>query len=169
MTTQLTEDTFNSLKYFLKGNMAAVQFALDLIYLSHIIDDLVDRDVERDNEDIKKAFRILIVDQQHNPFYMSFRGVLDPLMASAFMLWLDSTYLETGSDTDRFTAFMIRNDTLKVIQHCLLLVGGPEWQHEQGPDFWRVFGIKETKLDEFKHEGINEFLSELPGRAGASA
>ena len=169
MTEPLNQEMFDGLTFFLKGNGPAVQFAVDLIYLAHLIDDLVDGDVIRDTEDIKKGFRILIVDQRMNPFYNAFRGALDPLMASAYLLWLDSTYLETGGASERFTAFMIRNDTLKVIHHCMMLVGGPEWAQEQGPDFWRTFGIKQEKLDEFNTEPINGRLSELPGSLRASA
>ena len=165
----MNQEIFQSLNFFLKGNGPAVSFCIDLIYLAHQIDDLVDGDVEMDAEDVKKTFRILIIDQKINPFYNAFRGALDPLMGSAFLLWLDSTYLETGNASERFTAFMIRNDTLKVIHHCMMLVGGPEWAQEQGPDFWRTFGIKEEKLAEFKTETINGRLSELPGSLRASA
>ena len=168
MTTDFSQEMFDCLTHFLKGNGPAVNFCIDLIYLSHLIDDLVDRDFDRDVEDIKKGFRILIVDQQMNPFYQAFRGALDPLLTSAFMLWLDSTYLEAGGVSERFTAFMIRNDILKVIHHCIMLLGGPQWAQEQGPEFWRVFGIKEEKLVEFQGEN-NGNLSELPRCSIASA
>jgi len=169
MTTNFSKETYDHLNFFLKGDKAAVEFAIDLIYLAHLIDDLVDGDVEREVEDIKRGFRVLIVDQRANPFYNAFRGALDPLLASAFMLWLDSTYLETGGNSERFTAFMIRNDILKVIHHCMMLVGGPDWAQEQGPDFWRTLGIKEEKLAEFKMETPNARLCELPRRSQSSA
>lgn len=145
-------DIFERLSFYLKGDEMAVAFAVDLIWLSHLIDDLVDRDVERSVEDVKLSFRKLLVDFPHNPFFKRWQVQLEPLISNAYLAWLSSTYLEKGDREERFSAFYIRNETLMVIFHCLLLCGGPEWVQANGSDFWRDFGVKEYRYEEFLRE-----------------
>lgn len=155
MTEPLSPEVFEYLSGFLKGENQAVSFALDLLFLAHKIDDLVDGDVPVSVEDIKLIFRKLIVDFPYNNFYQRWRNQLEPMISNAYLSWLASTYLEKGNREDRFCAFYIRNDVLRVIQHMMLLIGGPAYVQEQGPLFWKTLGVKEAKYDEFKSEAPN--------------
>jgi hypothetical protein len=152
MTTDMSQNTIEKLSYFLKGDMNAVNLAINLMFVGHLLDDLIDKDVERTPEDIKNAFRVLMVDNVSNPFYQAYRTQLDPLMASALMMWFDSTDLEKGTDDEKFTAFCIRNALLNVIHSCIMYVGGPDWLLEVGPQFWRSNLLTNAKYIEFLGE-----------------
>jgi hypothetical protein len=152
MTGPVTLDLFESLDFFLKGDSHAVAFCVDIIFLAHLIDDLVDRDVERSVEDVKIGFRKLLCDFPNNPFYKQFYPQLSTLMASTYMMWLDSTSLEKGSEEERFICFQIRNTTMNIVHHCILLVGGVDWAQEQGVAFWKLFAPKQEKLEELLNE-----------------
>lgn len=149
---------FEALEYFLKGNAWAVSLALDLFFLSELIDDLADKDKERSTEDIKLGFRKLLVDFPQNRFYKQFEPQISTLIASTYLMWLDSTALENGNQEERFICFHIRNTTVNIIHHFILLAGGPDWAQEVGPEYWRLFS-KQEKMQEL----INEFrlLGEL--------
>jgi hypothetical protein len=153
MTQPMTPESLDKLTYFLKGDKNAVELCLNLMFVGHLLDDLIDRDVERTPEEIKQAFRILMVDNVNNPFYQAFRDKLDPLMGSAIMLWFDSTSLERGNADEKLTAFCIRNALLQVIHSCILYIGGPQWLIDMGPQFWRTFLLTNQKYSEFLQEG----------------
>jgi hypothetical protein len=149
MSDVLTTDNLRQLGTMLKGDLHAFRFCNNLLYIAHLWDDLHDRDKDRTVAEVDAAFRILLVDNGQNPFYVNFYSQLYPLMASAAMLWMDSNVL---AKEDKFKAIMIRNKVLDIIHYSIFLVGGPEWVTEQGPEFWRVFGIPFAKYEEFLSE-----------------
>jgi hypothetical protein len=142
---------FESLDFFFKGNSEAVALALDLFFLSELIDDLADKDVERSPEDIKLGFRKLLVDFPQNGFYRKFQAQISTMIASTYLMWLDSTVFEDGNREDKFIAFHIRNTTINIVHHFIFLAGGPEWAQEQGPNFWKLFSQQE-KMQELIDE-----------------
>ena len=148
----MNPEMFESLSFFLKGNQAAVQLALDLIFLAHSVDDLYDKDVDRSKEDIKVTFKKLFVDMPHNPFYQQFYPQLSTLIASAYLMWCNSTEFESGDINDKFICFHIRNATMNIINHMIFLVGGSDWAESQGASFWKLFSPKIEKWEEFLQE-----------------
>ncbi len=141
-------DIFERLSFYLKGDEMAVSFAVDLIWLSDYCDDLYDGDVPRTKEEVKLAFRKVFVDLPANPFFQKWQKELSTLMASAYLMWCDSTHFEKGDTEQRFIAFQIRNALMNVLHHCIFLCGGSEWAEEQGPAFWEYFAPKLEKWKE---------------------
>ncbi len=155
MTSPVPQSMFDALDHYLMGNTYAVSLALDMIFLAHKIDDLVDRDIEISVDDIKLVFRKVFVDLPQNQFYQVWRVQLEPLITNAYMNWLDSTTLEQGDKDDRCIGFQIRNDVLKIVRYMLLLIGGPEWAQDMGPSFWKQFwGLKEQEYLDYLEEAI---------------
>lgn len=156
MTKPLSTEEFESLFFFLKDNKAAVKLALDIMYVGHLWDDLIDGDVQRPPEDINKAFIKAFRDIPDNLFYQTlpimFQQQLTGLIISAGMQYRDSTHLEMGNQQDRFTAFLIRNASMSIIHYIMFLVGGEDWVDEQGVSFWRTFGLREQYLEFVKEE-----------------
>jgi hypothetical protein len=137
----LNDERFNRLKYFLKEDGDALVLAVDLIFLGRAVEDTADNDVERSTKDIKRTFKALMIDgKSDNSFLTEHSQQLTPLIALAYMSWLDSMKLNQGENGDKFKALCIKNDCLKVIRYMMLLVGGPEWSEKEGLDFWREFG-----------------------------
>jgi hypothetical protein len=151
MTEPINQEAFEKLTAFLKDDVNAVKFCVDMLFVGHLWDDLIDKDRTRDDEEINRAFGVLLVDNHINPFYQRFAVQLDPLLANAALLWLTSTRLEKGDDRDKLTAFIIRNAFIEIINYCGLLLGGPQWVIDQGPDLWRMFNLQE-KYQEFINE-----------------
>lgn len=161
MTKPLTVDEFEYLSFFLKDNKAALKLALDIIYVGHLWDDLLDQDVERDREDINEAFMKAFRSIPNNIFYQTLPLIaqqqLNGLIVSAAMQYRDSTQLELGDNNDRFMAFLIRNSVLPIIHYLMLLVGGEDWVDQHGVLFWRTFGLKDQYV---------EYTAEVDGEEG---
>jgi hypothetical protein len=152
LTDKFSDDVDVKLRYFLMDIPEAVALAYDLFFLTHFWDDLVDGDVPRTVEDIEAALRKQWVDIPGNRFFQVNEVVLRPMLARVALLWLDSNKLEKGDENDKFIAFNIRCDLVKVIHTMIILVGGPNWAQEVGVDFWRTFG---PSLEDY-----NDFLVE---------
>ncbi len=152
MTQQMSEETFQKLAMFLKNDVNAIKLCIDLMFLGHFWDDLIDKDVQRSDEDINQAFLLSLGEIPMNPFYQAFQIQLAPMMMSASLLWLNSTNLERGSNDEKLTAFCIRNALLNLIHFCMFLVGGVAWVREHGPEFWRTFALTENLYQQFLAE-----------------
>lgn len=153
MTDEEAKKEFNDLRRFMKGDLQAATFCANLLYVAHLWDDLIDKDVSRTDAEINDAFRIMLADIPMNPFYDKHRYHLVPLMKNAVLAWLDANVLEHGDDNEKCLAFMMRNELLNVMAYCLTLVGGDEWASEKGLEFRRYYarGFK-AKFSEFLKE-----------------
>jgi len=156
MTKPLTRDELESLSFFLKDDKAALKLALDIIYVGHLWDDLLDGDTQRSGDEVSTAFVKAFRNIPNNVFYLGLHPVaqqqLNGLIVSAAMQYRDSTHLEMGNEDDRFMAFQIRNAVLPIIHFLILLIGGEDWIDQHGVDFWRTFGLRGQYL-EFVEEG----------------
>lgn len=155
MTDILSDDSLLALKYFLKDDIDALRYALDILYISHLWDDLIDKDISRTDEDINQGFIKSLGEIPINPFYQAYQYQLAPMMANALTMWLESNELEKGSRDERMAALHIRNAVLHIIHYCILLKGGIMWSRQVGPEFWRYFGMNEEKYETFMLEAQN--------------
>jgi hypothetical protein len=122
----------------LKGDQWALQYCIDVMFIAHLWDDLIDGDF-RSKEDINEAFRIALIDIPKNPFYLAHIGDLRPLMMNVILQWQDANVLEKGNREDRAKAFMLKASVLQLFNYCAYLVGGPAWAIEVGPDVRRFY------------------------------
>ena len=138
------------------GNAAATAFVLQFFYICHLWDDLIDRDKERTPAQINLAFWMALVELPANRFYQDHWAQLHPVMVAAINDWHTANVLamEDGHGLD--IAFSLRCSILTVVTHCALLLGGPEWAREVGPQI-RLYGQRET-LREYKadHKGVQD-------------
>jgi hypothetical protein len=159
MTQQMTEETFAKLSMFLKEDANAVKLCIDLIYLGHIVDDFIDKDVQRTDDEVKQAFLLALGEIPLNPFYQAFQSQLAPMMMSSTLLWLNSNELEHGNKDERLTAFCLRNALLNLVHFCMFLLGGASWTIKHGPDFWKTFLLTNDKLVELQEESQEDIHS----------
>ena len=130
----------------LKDDQWAIQFCIDVMFIAHLWDDLIDKDTFRTGEDINEAFRIALIDIPKNPFYLAHIGDLRPVMMNVILQWQDANVLEKGSRQDRAKAFMLKASVLQLFNYCAYLVGGPQWAFEIGPDLRRLY---EESIDDY--------------------
>lgn len=130
-----SQQLFNKrLMYFLQNDEWAVKFCMDLLYISHLWDDLIDKDKERTNEEINDAFRIALIDIPLNPFFQNNRIILLPLIQNTILTYETANKIEkeTGSEI----AFWLRNAMLNIFGMAIFLVGGMEWYRKVSAEFY---------------------------------
>lgn len=138
------------LLYFLKDDKLALLFCLDLLYIGHTWDSLIDKDEIVTPEDINQAFIKCLALIPNNPFYAQCQPALLPMMYNCLTMWLESNELRKGNRDQKITAFSIGNDgIIQIIHFCIVLKGTAEWAREVSEEFWQLFGPTQEELDEF--------------------
>jgi hypothetical protein len=144
----LSRHKVDRLEHFLKGDKHAVLFCLDLLYVAHLWDDLIDKDVVRSNEDVNQAFIKSLSGIPNNPFYQEFISILLPMMHNALVLWLESNELAKGDLDKKVTAFSLENAVVNIIHFCILVKSSVDWARECSEEFWELFGPTHRELVE---------------------
>lgn len=148
MLEAISKEKQERLLYFLKGDKYALLFCLDLLYISHLWDDLLDADKVRSGEEINEAFIRSLWRIPNNPFYRQCQPALLPMMYNALVMWLESNSLKKGDDNSKLAAFALDNAVIEIIHFCVLIKGTIDWAREVGPEFWTLFGPVTTDLTE---------------------
>ena len=114
-----------------QGHPEAMQFCLNILYIAHLWDDLIDKDKNRSDAEINSGFEILLLGIPSNPFYRAHQGSLLPMIHVAIACWYESNKRQKGTEDEKFYAFYLRNQLLSVVYFACLVVGGdPNPLHE---------------------------------------
>ena len=150
MIDKQEQKLIQKLDMFLQGNIDAVRFCKDLIALIHVWDDLIDRDVERTDNEINDAFRIALIEIPSNPFYRAYQNHFIPLIMNCILQWEDANKMEAGDDLDnKKMAWMLRASVVQIISYCAFIIGGMEWSRKIGVSIREMY---EEKLEDFLKE-----------------
>jgi hypothetical protein len=134
-------------KWF-KGNQSAMRFCADVVEVSHVWDDLVDKDKPVSSEDANAAFRKMILEIPANDFYRANFGFLHPVMIVIWAQWDASNKMEAHPIKDDVVkTFMLRASLYQLFHACAVLCGGLDWASEIGPEIYRLYGEKLESLD----------------------
>lgn len=144
----LPKDKIERLEYFLKGDKMALLFCLDLLYVAHLWDDLIDGDKERTAEEINQGFVKSLTAIPTNSFFELCRPALLPMMYNALTMWLETKNMNNGDPDERLTAFCLDNAVIEIIHFCILAKGGTEWAREVSSEFWQLFGPNDEDFQE---------------------
>lgn len=148
MLEAISKEKQDRLLYFLKDDKHAMLFCLDLLYVSHLWDDLLDLDKQRSGEEINEAFIRSLWRIPSNPFYRQCQPALLPMMYNALSMWLESSTLKKGDENGKLAAFALDNAVVEIIHFCILIKGTIDWAREVGPEFWALFGPTTEDLTE---------------------
>lgn len=140
------------LDHFLRGDEWAIKYCMDWFYVVHLWDDLVDKDANREPDEITIAMTKLAYDIPSNPFFIRHANHLLPMTMNMILQWQDANTLERGNDHDKHMAYMLRASPLGLFNYCAYLVGGKSWVNEIGPDMRRIYT---EKLEDFMREMAN--------------
>ena len=135
--------------HFFRGNLDAVRFCIDFVYICHLWDDLIDKDKERTVNEINDAFRAALVEIPGNVFYLANMHILRPIILNIILQWEDANVLETSSEHDVQMAWMLRAGLIQLFNVCAYIIGGPDWARQVGPDIRRLY---DEKLEDFMKE-----------------
>lgn len=140
-----------ALLHAFKGDEHAVDLAFMLATVSHVYDDLVDRDKPVPDEQVHRAFWLALVEIPRNRFYQGHVMHLQPLIAQAIVSWRVANELQRSADREALNvANVLRYAAADVIVHMAYLIGGPDWAAEVGPAL-RMLCQKDT-LEHFMAE-----------------
>ena len=81
------------------GDVAAAQLLNDLSYVSHVWDDLIDKDKERTATEINDAFERMLIGIPNNSFFLQHRQNLTPIMYTGIIGFLTANEMEKSNDT----------------------------------------------------------------------
>lgn len=130
------QEVIEKLRFFLKEDTQAIKLVLELLFVGHLWDDLIDKDKPRTDAEINQAFTFALGEIPTNQYF----SAVYPLIRNAIGLWEIANTLENGDMDNKTTAFLIRNALMEVIFFIMYLIGGPAWIAEQGANFWQYFG-----------------------------
>ena len=124
----------NELELFqaaLNNNIQAAQFCLDIFYIAHLWDDLIDKDKVRTDDEINRCFEILLIGLPSNSFYRQYEDSIRPMLHTSILTWYESNRRQSGSEFDKFYAFFLRNTLLNIIYFsCAVTNGNAEILHD---------------------------------------
>ena len=122
------------LSHALKGNRDAIEFAGLLHRVSHVWDDLIDKD-PIDQKRINDAFFTALVLIPSNAFFRACADTLLPVMAaSCFNYEIANSFEESGNEDRIAMAHTLRYSVADVLVHMVYLIGGHDWLREVGPE-----------------------------------
>ena len=120
------------------GNQSAIDLALLLARVSHVWDDLIDRDKPVSDETINQTFYALLITLPSNPFFREHADTLLPLMAVGAMNYeIANRYEAEGGKEPLALAHVLRYAVSDVLTAIALIIGGPEWVRKIGPEMRR--------------------------------
>lgn len=132
-----------------QGNQDAIKLSLDLVHISQIWDDLIDKDNPVSDDDINKAFFNCLIGVSLNPIWDACG--LKHHCLNMFLKWRDATHIENGDHTenDLNKCYMLRAGIYEIFAVIAYYIGGDEWAKNVGPKIRRAYG--ET-LEQYKGE-----------------
>lgn len=137
------------LEWFL-GNEDAVRCYVTLSSIGETWDDLIDKDKEITNKEINAAFLNALVFLQNNPFYVSYRAFLEPVLIISINAWFDSDILQKSDNGKwRMLAFYLRNYDSELAQACAFCVGGFEQMRKVSIDIRQL--LNPESYDQWEH------------------
>jgi len=138
-------DDSKALLRFMRGDQDAVNLCLHLAELSHLYDDLIDRDKPIDDATVHRAMWLALSEIPDNPFYQKWFFQLQPLLVSSIINWRIANQLERNQDDlrAREIAHVTRYALADVILAIAYLIGGEGWVEEIGPEL-RLLCQKDT-------------------------
>jgi len=112
-----------------RGNQDAIRLLDYFRLVSHVWDDLIDRDKPVPPEDISGAFWTAMFEIPANPFWSRFHAILIPALRLGAFSWLASVQLERDKENplSREIAHVCRFDVGDVAILMAELIGGTQW------------------------------------------
>lgn len=118
----------------------AVSFLCDLWLCSQLFDDIYDEGgIDKENTLILMNMAFVTIPQ--NPFYLSFRDKLQPLMHSMILQWESANEIEKNKGNIH-QSYVLRAFFIQVCHYCAALLHGFEYAQEHAETFQKLHGEK---------------------------
>jgi hypothetical protein len=148
------EDRQTVLKWF-GGNEDAANMYYAFVDLSHVWDDLVDKDKEVSDLAINSAFLSCLVYLPANPFYRQIQNAVMPMWITVVSAYETGNKFEKDKDPHGVEiAHTLRYAAGHILAYAIHVCVGPEKAREFLPDMWKT--VVYERYDAYKDEVLNE-------------
>ena len=136
------------------GNQDALNTFRMFVDLSHLWDDLVDKDKEATEDDINNAFLICLVYLPANPFYRSIQEQILPMWLTVVSAYQTANKFERDKDVHGIEiAHGLRYAAGNIVAYMMYVCVGPEKAKEFLPDMWK--NIFFERYDDYRKEHLH--------------
>jgi len=144
MNKGLSDSEKQQMLPMLKGSKDALEIVDILMGISHIWDDLIDKDEKVTDDDINAVFFSTLITLQKNPLFCKYRMELLATMETAIYDWMVSCSMETSERQNLPASWVLRTSLSNIIIQLASLLGGYEHAIEVAHEF------KHNMLDDWK-------------------
>jgi hypothetical protein len=136
------------------GNQDAFNMYCAFSDLSHIWDDLVDKDKDVPAAKINQAFLTCLVYLPANPFYRSIQDQILPMWLTVVSAYETANHFESVKDAHGIEiAHGLRYAAGNIVAYAVHVCVGPEKAKEFLPDVWKT--IFYERFDEYRKEHLD--------------
>jgi hypothetical protein len=137
------------------GNADAANIFNLLCELSHIWDDIVDKDKEVPEALINRAFLIALVELPNSPLYRHIQGALLPMWITVVSCYETANKFERDKEEHGIEiSHTLRYAAGNMIAYMVHVVFGQEKARELMPAIWKA--VVYERFDDYKKEHLNE-------------
>ena len=136
------------------GNAAAMDACNAIFRLSHIWDDLIDKDAPVSDAKINEAFVTALVYLPTNPFYRAIQLDIAPMWLSIVSAYETANQYERDKEPFGLElAYMLRCAIGHIVAYAIHVCVGPEKTREFAPMMWKT--IVNERFEEYRKEHLN--------------
>jgi hypothetical protein len=136
------------------GNQDALNVFRMFVDLSHLWDDLVDKDKEATEDEINNAFLICLVYLPANPFYRSIQEQILPMWLTVVSAYQTANKFEREKDIHGIEiAHGLRYAAGNIVAYMVYVCVGPEKAKEFLPDMWKTVFFE--RYDDYRKEHLD--------------
>lgn len=136
------------------GNVDALNMYRMFIDLSHVWDDMVDKDKELTEDQTNNAFLICLVYLPSNPFYQLIQRDIMPMWISVVSAFQAGNKFEKDKDEHGIEiAHNLRYAAGHILAYAVHVCVGPEKAKEIVPELWK--DIVFERFDDYRKEHLN--------------
>jgi len=135
------------------GNVDAVNFLVTLFEISQIADDLADKDIEANPQNVTRLMHKAMVELPLNNFYRQYSHLLLPIFSTSLTIWGNTD--RWGKEGGEVYGFVYREVLEQVITMVAFIVGG--WEHSN---------LVTNEVSVYYHrddESVNKWKNEITG------
>lgn len=146
-------NTLGKLEWF-NGNQDALNMYRMFVDLSHLWDDLLDKDKEASEADINNAFLICLVYLPNNPFYQLIQREIMPMWLTVVSAYMTANKFEKDKDEHGIEiAHNLRYAAGHIVSYAVLVCNGQEKAQEILPEVWKHIVFE--RFDDYRKEHLN--------------
>jgi hypothetical protein len=136
------------------GNQDALRMYQSLVSLTHIWDDLIDKDKPVSDVGINQAFLTALVYLPANPFYRSIQADVLPMWITIVSAYEAANKFERDKDPHGIEiSHALRYATGHIVAYAIHACVGPELARTMVPDMWKAVFFE--RFDDYRKEHLN--------------